>query len=192
MKKSLIIGIILVVFGFVSLIIYSYLNNKNDIHNIVESKKKEDTIPVYLDATYVAGTITSEEGNSYYVIFGNGYQYIVYMNDKDAIKLSKYLLDNPDNSKRIYGVTKEFPSKYVSNGIKFANTWLDHNHTHEEDGEDNHVHDITEEQFYEYFGYVYIDNTIKPNLIVIIITYITFVIGILFVFNYVNKRYLNS
>ncbi len=192
MKKSFIIGIILIILGFSLLIVNTYLKNKNDIHNVVESKTKEENIPVYLDATYVAGTITSEEGNSYYVIFGNGYQYIVYMNDENAIKLSKYLLDNPDDSKRIYGVTKEFPSKYVSNGIKFANTWLDNNHTHEEDGEDNHVHDITEEQFYEYFGYVYIDNTTRPNIIIDIIIYLIFIIGILFIFYYVNKRYLSN
>ena len=189
MKKSLISGIIILLLG-IGLVFYNeYLKNKNDIHTIVDSKSMEEGITVYLDATYVAGTITNDENNSYYVVFGDGFQYIVYMSDKEAIELSKYLLDNPENHKRIYGVTKKFPSEYVLNGIKFANTWLDNNHTHEEDGEENHVHDISEEDFYQYFGYVYIDNTVKINLVLEILMYVFCMVGLLFIFNYINTKY---
>ncbi len=174
----------------ISFAIYEeYLKNKNSIHGIVENRSKEEGINVYLDATYLAGTITNDEKNSYYVIFGDGFQYIVYMSDIDAVNLNKYLLDNPENHKRIYGVTRKIPSDYIEKGIKFANTWLDYNHTHEEDGEDDHIHDITEEEFYEYFGYVYLDNTVKSNIIVKIIMYALCITGFLLIFSYINKKY---
>lgn len=186
--KKLVIGIILLIMG-IGLVIYNeYNENLNNIHDIVNSASKEEGIYAYLDATYIGGMIETSEDNSYYVVFGDGFQYIVYMNNNEAIKLNKYLLDNPESNKRIYGVTKKIPNEYILDGIKFANTWLDNNHTHEDEGE-NVKHDITEEQFYEYFGYVYLDNTIKSNIMIEIFIYVICMMGVCFILSYINTKY---
>ena len=142
---------------------------------------------VYLDATFVAGTITGNNQKNYYVMFGDGVQYIVYLDKDSASKVNKYLLDNPESSYRIEGVTKLIPTKIEDNGKKFVKEWLDHSHNH--DGIiENHSHDITTEEFYQYFGYVFLDAT-KSFIIVKLFIYLTGVIGVLFVINYFNNKY---
>ncbi len=183
MKKSLIIGIILVIISL-GLTVYSeFIDTRININDITNKGLKDENKKVYLNATYVAGTIT----DNYYVMFGDGVQYIVYIDKKEANKISNYLLDNPEDSYRIEGITKLIPTYLEENGKKFVKEWLDNNHTHNEE-EENHSHDITTNDFYHYFGYVYLDTTTNNNLIKIII-YITGIAGVLFIFNYVNTKY---
>ena len=186
MKKSLIIGILFII-AFISLTVYQELINKPvNIHDLTNTASKEENARVYLNATFVAGSITGDNDNGYYVMFGDGVQYIVYMNNKKASEINKFLLDNPDNSYYIEGITKLIPNTLEENGKKFVKEWLDHSHNHNEEEHDSH--DITTDEFYQYFGYVYFDYSNSINLIKII-TFITGITGIVFIINYVNSKY---
>ena len=187
MKKALIIGIVLIS-ATIGLTIYSEFINKNvNIHDITNKGLKKENEKVYLDATFIAGTITNDDKNSFYVIFGDGVQYIVYMNNNEASKINKYLLDNPDGSYKIEGITKLIPTSMEENGKKFVKEWLDNNHTHGEENE-THSHDITTDEFYHYFGYVYLDSTSHFDLIKILI-YVTGTVGLLFIISFINTKY---
>ncbi len=182
MKTKLIMGIILLL-SCITLIIYFEVSRVN-IYEITNSGQKKADKRVYLDATYIAGTIT----DNYYVMFGDGVQYIVYISDEDAIKINRYLLDNPESSYRIEGVTKLIPTSLEENGIKFVIGWLNHSHNHGE--EESHVHDdITVDDFYHYFGYVYLDNTSNDNLVLEIIMYVFGITGLLLIINFLNTKY---
>ena len=186
--KKLIIGSILIFFT-ISFIIYNELvipkGYNTNIHEITNSGSKTQNVKVYLDATFIAGTIKNDDNNGFYVVFGDGVQYIVYMSNREAFKINKYLLANPDKSYKIVGITKEIPEDLETSGIKFINKWLDQNHNHEIE---EHSHDIKEDEFYQYFGYVYLDNSIKKNLITIFIAIIG-ITGLLLVLSYINKKY---
>ena len=187
MKKSLIIGIIFLIISL-GLVIYSeFINSPVNMYSLTNTASKKENKKAYIDSTFVAGTITGSNGKSYYVMFGNGVQYIVYMENSEANKIMKYLLDNPEDSYQIKGITKLIPATLEENGKKFVKEWLDNNHTHNE--EVNHSHDISTEEFYQYFGYVYLDNTVYENNINKLIIYITGIIGILFIVFYVNRKY---
>ena len=191
MKKYLIIGITLLI-GSLFLTINKELKEKNinyiNIHDITGSGSKLEGVYVSLDSTFIAGTITGDKNNSFYVIFGDGVQYIVYINNKKAEDIRKFLLDNPEEKYQIFGITKKIPTTLEKNGMKFIHEWLDKNHTHSEK-EDSHSHDVTVEDFYQYFGYVYLDNTIYGKITDSIIICIMSVLGVLSLFFYVNNKY---
>ena len=186
MKKILIIGIVLIVIAF-GLLIYKEFIKPVNIYTVTNSGSKEVGREVYLKATFEAGSLITDNTNGYYVMFGDGVQYIVYMNNKYADKINRYLLDNPEDSYRIEGTTKLIPSDMVEKGRRFVKEWLDKNHNHDEVKEE-HSHDIDEEEFYHYFGYVYLDTTNK-SYVVNIISYIIMMIGILFVMYFVNSKF---
>ena len=182
MKKRMIIGIIFL--GIcLSLIVYNELKNKynTNIHDVTNSASEEENIKVYLDATFVAGAIEYNNEN-YYVIFGDGVQYFVKISDKKASEISKYLLDNPEKTYKIVGITKTIPRKMEENGIKFVNYYL--NALHSDEGFE---HSITLDEFYHYFGYVYLDATTN-NVFIIILISLTGVIGVLFIFDDLVKK----
>ncbi len=189
MKKCLIIGIILIVICMVLTIHNEFINGPVNINEITNRGLKDENRKVYLDATFVAGTITSDNDNSYYVMFGDGVQYIVYISDLEATKINRYLLDNPEASYRIEGVTKLIPSSMEEDGIKFVNEWLNTNHHHdEEEIEEGHTHNITVDEFYHYFGYVYLNVESSFNFIKLII-YISGILGLTMILYYLNSRY---
>ena len=126
MKKSLVIGIISLLICF-SLTIYGEFDRGINIHEITNKGLKEENTKVYLDATFVAGSITGNNSESYYVMFGDGVQYIVHMNNKMANKINRYLLDNPESYYKIKGITKLIPETLEENGRKFVKEWLDNN-----------------------------------------------------------------
>ena len=188
MKKSLVLGIILLVVCL-SLTIYYEIRKNNfiNIYEITSKGLKTEDKESYLEATYVAGSITSDSENGFYVMFGNGVQYIVYMDNNKANRISSYLLDNPDLSYRIEGVTKLIPKTLEEKGRKFVKEWLDFNHTHENEDE-VHPHDITIEDFYQYFGYVYLDSTVNNYLLLKIFIYIFGIIGLTLIVSNVIKK----
>ena len=186
MKKIKIIGIILLVISLGLIIYKEFINPPVNIHTITNSGEKKENTKVYLDATFVAGTITGNNKESYYVMFGDGVQYIVHINNNKANKINRYLLDNPDSSYKIKGITKLIPKDMVENGRKFVKEWLDNNHNHS-GVEENHTHNITEDDFYHYFGYVYLEET---NFDIInLIIYITGITGLLIVLYAINVKY---
>ena len=184
MKKKLIIGLFLITIS-ISLAIYNEIKNKPvNIYSITNSASKDENVNVYLDASFIAGSIKSNNKN-YYVIFGEGVQYLVSIDDKQANELNNYLLNNPEDTKRIKGITKLIPNELINNGIKFIENYLEssHNHTGEV-----HEHNITEDDFYHYFGYVYFDTSNNFDIMIILII-ISGLIGIIFIADYLNKRY---
>ena len=179
MKKNLVLGIVLVLIT-IGLVIYNNYNKIN-IHEITNSGKKEVNKRVYLDATFVAGSIT----DNYYVMFGDGVQYIVKIDDIKASKINRYLLDHENDSYHLEGITKLIPKDMEENGKKFVKEWLDHAHNHEKVEE--HDHNITTDDFYHYFGYVYLDTNTFDYIK--LIYYITGIIGVLFIVNAFNTKY---
>ncbi len=186
MKKYFVIGICLLTI-FLSITIYYEIEYHKlvNIHDITSIGAKNQDVKVYLDTTFVAGTVKSEKNHSYYVMFGDGVQYLVYIDNSKANEINEYLLNHPDKSYRIEGVTKLISQDLIEPGKKFVNTWLNNNH--HEIG-DEHSHEITDDDFYHYFGHVYLD--VKANnLLIKIIIYITGTMGILMIFYYFEKKY---
>ena len=191
MKKhwEYILGIVLLV-SAVILFVYRELkikdinNNRVNIHSITNSGSKESDVNVYLKATFIAGGLASlknDKKNNFYVVFGDDVQYIVYMSKNEAKKINRYLLDNPDKTYEVTGVTKLISKSMEEYGKEFVKNWLDTNHEHEEIEENEHIHEITNEDFYTYFGYVYLDTMVKPYRLIQYLTWINMVLGIVLI-----------
>lgn len=167
-KNNILVGTVLIIIS-IGLCIYrefSYqqLSDKRiSIHDITNSGAKEEDVNAYLNASFIADALASRQNdkeNSFYVIFGDDVQYIVYLNNNDAKRINEYLLDNPNSFYRIVGKTKVIPKDLESYGRDFIKKWLDANHNHASLSED-HSHEISSAEFYEYFGYIYLDTTIS-------------------------------
>lgn len=192
MKKNLIIGFLLL-FICLGLVIYNEIkvnkinNSLVNIYGITNKGKKDEDVLVYLDTTFIAGNIMDE----YYVFFGDGVQYIVKIDNNIASRINKYLMDNPEDSYLIIGKTKLIPNTLEEPGKAFVKKWLDTNHAHHDEEDENHTHEITTEEFYQYFGHVYLDysSDVYNNILVKVFIYITGIIGGLFVLKVIIKKY---
>ena len=191
MRKYLIIGILFVI-ASLSLIFYNEarINKINkqlvNLHSITNTGKKEEGTLVYLNTTFLGGNIIDD----YYVFFGDGVQYIVRINEKEANRINDYLMDNPESYYKIRGTTKLISNVLEEPGKKFVKKWLDINHNHHDVEEENHSHDITTEEFYQYFGYVYLDYmNIYNNEFIKVLIYLTGIIGVLVIFKGINQKY---
>lgn len=185
MKKCLVTGIILIIISLGLFIYKEFINRPVNLYNITNTKKKEEGTKASFNATFVAGSITNDSDNGYYVMFSDGVQYIVYISNKEAARINRYLLDHEEDSYYIEGITKLIPSSMEENGKKFVKEWLDHAHNHEEVEE--HDHNISTEEFYQYFGYVYLDTNTFDYIKLII--YITGITGLLIVIYSLNTKY---
>lgn len=189
MKKYLIVGLVLITICLGLTIYHEFIDAPININDITNTGSKSENRRVYLNATFVAGKIVGENNTGFYVMFGDGVQYIVNISHQKANEINKYLLDNPEDSYRIEGVTKLIADGIIDDGKAFVKTWLDTNHNHhDEEVPEDHTHDITTDDFYHYFGYVYLDTTHNSYLIEIII-YITGIVGTIFILSYVNTKY---
>lgn len=186
MKKRIVVGICLIIVATL-LIIYRELRIKEDqnmltnIYSITNSGAKAENVGVYLNASYVGGSLANYKNNdkeSFFVVFGDEVQYIVYMKNSFAKEINDYLLDNPNSTKKIVGKTKIISSDMEEYGKDFIKNWLDTNHDHSNIIE-NHSHEISNEEFYQYFGYVYLEVEESPyeKYIVLNIIMYTFLIG---------------
>ena len=164
-NNRIVITIIMLLIIILCLLLF-YRNKKSDelfytnIYSITNSGAKEENIKAYIDATYIDKALANyktKSNFSFYVVFDGKVQYLVYMKNSDAKKIRNYLLDHPDETYRIIGETKVMPSGIEEDGIKFIKEWVDLKHHHEEE----HSHDIQADDFYNYFGYVYLDNSIN-------------------------------
>ncbi len=91
--------------------------------------------------------------NAFYIVYDNNYYSILYMNKKEASKITKEMVDN---GYRIEGVTKAKPNGIEEYGIEFLKKIFE---SHEEN--DGHNHDVNEEDYEDYFGNIYLDATIS-------------------------------
>ena len=187
MKKLFIVGLFFLIICL-GLVIYGEVNDKYsiNIHEITNSASKKENVKVYLNASFIGGSIKYNDIN-YYVIFADGVQYLVLISDKKASEIKKYLLDNPMSTYKIIGITKSLPDGIEEIGIKFIKNWLDSNHNHNAEDEHNHEHNITNDDFYTYFGYVYLDTNVSDYRV--IITIIVGIIGTLLTISYLIKKY---
>lgn len=162
-----------------------------DIQSITKSGAKAFNVDVFLNASFVGGKIANykkDNQRSFYCIFGDDVQYIVYMENSLAININEYLLANPNETKRIIGVTKEIPTSLEAYGKDFVKQWLDNNHEHESGDEHNHV--ITSEDFYQYFGYVYLDATVNLYNQYIVLNILIYLFGGIAGLGLLRKIYL--
>ena len=170
-----------------------------NIHEITNSGAKASDVSVLVNASFIAGplaTYENNDSNSFFVVFDSNKQYIVYLNNQDAKEKYDYLIDHPDETITINGVTKLIPETMEEYGKVFVKDWLDNVHNHNEEEKVDHTHDITTEEFYEYFGYVYVDATISRysnyqfiNILIIILAFLGLGFLITRIYNLViNKR----
>ena len=188
--KRIYVGIFLLIIC-IGLVIYNEISlSKYDtnIHDITNNATKTEGVKVYLNATLIGGGIRINDNDGYYMVFGDDVQYIVYMSNNKANKINNYLLNHPLDSYKIIGITKLIPEELEDSGKKFVSTWLDVNHKHDRDDEPD-SHNITTDDFYHYFGYVYLDNTVNNNLLIKIIICLTGITGVLIIISFVFRKY---
>lgn len=158
-NKLVIIGIT----SIIILIIFVYLRNleirnidskRDDISRLLEINDNVDKLS-FIDI-YVTPAIIAEypsDCNAFYVVYNNNYYSILYMNKKEASKITKNMVDN---GYRIYGVTKERPEDLKKYGLEFLEKIFA---SHEEG--DGHNHEINDNSYEEYFGTIYLDATVS-------------------------------
>lgn len=196
-KRILIISIILILISALLILYREYKirkldKNRVELFSITNSGAKATDINAYINATYIEGPIASYKNKDkygFYVIFDGNVQYLAYMKNSDVKKINRFLIDNPDKTKKIVGETKMLPSDIADYGKEFVKNWLDTNHHHEEIIE-NHSHDITDEEFYQYFGYIYLDTTISAFKTLTIVIYIFSLLGIMLFFDWIYNKLL--
>ncbi len=152
-------GIIATIVLFISLYLRSIEikkidSQRQDISRLLEINDNIDKLS-YVDI-YVTPAIIAEypsDSNAFYVVYNNNYYSILYMNKKEASKITK---DMVDNGYRIYGVTKERPKDIEKYGLEFLEKIFA---SHEEG--DGHNHELNENSYEEYFGTIYLDATVS-------------------------------
>ncbi len=179
-NKLIIFGII----GAVVLIFFLYLRSieiqkidsqREDISRLLEINDNVDKLS-YVDI-YVTPAIIAEypsDNNAFYIVYNNNYYCVLYMNKKEASKITK---DMVDNGYRIYGVTKERPKDIEKYGLEFLEKIFA---SHEEG--DGHNHELNENSYEEYFGTIYLDATVSKyeetktyNYIIYIMSFVIFI-----------------
>ena len=112
-------------------------------------------VDMYVTPYMIAGY--QNDDNAYYIVYDNNYYSVLYMNKKEATKITKEMVDN---GYRVMGVTKEKPEGIEEYGIEFLKKLFA---THEEG--DGHNHNVTIDDYEKYFGTIYLDTTIDyPGL----------------------------
>ena len=193
MKKVIITGISLIILSLIFLFVF--WRKEDNLHKqsirlyeITSKGALKEKVNAYIEASYIVTNIANykeDQKNSFFVIFADNVQYLVYMKNKDAKKINDYLLNNPNKTYRLYGVTKKITDDIKEYGKSFLKTYLDNNHQHEKEEENNHV--VTNDDFDHYFGYVYLDCLGKKNTIY---CYLSIIIGLSGVIAFIDYGYL--
>lgn len=179
-NKLIILGVIstviLILFLFLrSLEIKKIDSQREDISILLEINDNVDKLS-FVDI-YVTPAIIAEypsDENAFYIVYNNNYYSVLYMNKKEASKITK---DMVDNGYRIYGVTKERPKDIEKYGLEFLEKIFA---SHEEG--DGHNHELNENSYEEYFGTIYLDATISKydgtkvyNYIIYLMSFVIFI-----------------
>ena len=130
-------------------------NERISISNLLEYNDNYLNRLSYVDIHVTPYLIAEYENdsNGFYVVYDNNYYSILYMKKKEALKITK---DMVDKGFRIYGITKEKPEGMEKYGVEFLKKLFA---THDEN--DGHNHNVTEDNYEEYFGTIYLDATMK-------------------------------
>ena len=195
-NKKIIIGIIMIIIGILFLVFREEKYNsekRTNIFDITSSGAKAYNVKSYIKASYISSILANYRDNKkygFYVVFDEGVQHIVYLKNDIAEKINTYLMNNPEKTYIINGITKKMPNDIYPYAKDFVKEWLDMYHDHEE-LEDSHSHEIDEKKFYEYFGYIYLDTTVykySDFLIYNIFIYTFIVAGLMFIFEFFYKN----
>lgn len=159
-NKLIFLGIIcLIVAGVIYCLKNNAMNKINEervsMSNLLEYNDNYLNRFAYVDI-YVTPYMIAEyknDKNAFYIVYDNNYYSVLYMNKKEASKITKEMVDN---GYRIYGITKEKPEGIEEHGIEFLKKLFA---THEEG--DGHNHNVSIEDYEKYFGTIYLDATNK-------------------------------
>ena len=152
--RLLLIGILL----FVGTILLVYLGMENEkkelpepvsLNSLISEEKKDIDVYTYIDVNiepYLFAVYEEngqEEDAKYYLAMDkNNYLYILYMNEE---KLSEFKVDTiEENPIRVTGITKKIPSDIKELAISSYNELMEEEY-------------LTQENFKDYIGYLYLD-----------------------------------
>ena len=191
-NKVLILGILFILITIIICYVRELeVNNidkkRYDISNLLEindNKNKNAYVNIYVTPLMIAEY--PNDDNAFYIVYNNKYYNVLYMNKKEANKITKEMVDN---GYRINGVTKVKPDGIEKYGLEFLKKLFE---THE-DG-DGHNHKLNDNSYSEYFGDIYLDATVSKysnTTVYNIIILITGLIGGFCLLSLVYKKIIN-
>lgn len=147
-KKTILVHLLsiflFVVIVSLSIVIINKNNNKVEyLNDIIESNDYKENKNTYLTVKSISQKFAKHKKNAYYFASDGKYNYVVYLDKEEADKLFKSDLES--KPVKLYGVTKNTSNKVKELAIDTYNI----------DNEDNK---ITIEDYYSYFGDVYLDS----------------------------------
>lgn len=148
----IIIGFIIVgVFGSLFMVtmkdINSSINKKVYLNKVIEGSYKKEGKNAYLKITSISQKFAEGKKNSgYYFVSDSNYNYIVLLDNKTAKRLMKSDLESEPVF--INGITKETPNSLKTIALE------EYNHGYEENEK------ISIDDYYSYFGDIYLDQTL--------------------------------
>ena len=161
MKKNKLftIGIILIVimlftYYLRSLEVKKIDSKREDISKLLEindNVNKNAYVNIYVTPLVIAEY--PNDDNAFYIVYNNNYYSVLYMNKKEADKITKEMVND---GYRINGITRSKPDGIEKYGLEF----LEKLFASHEDG-DGHNHEINDNSYEEYFGNIYLDTTIS-------------------------------
>ena len=122
-------------------------NSEYHLNTLIKKNIDKDGKKTYLKIKSISAKIaTNKKNNGYYIVSDDKYNYIVLLTDKKANELMN--MDLEKNPVKIYGISKEINNDLKKIVIEKYNNGFD-----EKDK-------ITIEEYYSYFGDVYLDQTL--------------------------------
>ncbi len=183
MKKKnynlLFISIPLFIIGIIILVLYIYLNAPFNSIYLNDAIKNDNTTDIYanlkiVNPPYSFAKVTGEENKGYYIVYDNSYFYIAYMSDNVYHKLADA---STTNTKTIYGVTKPTNETVKNLAIKVYN-------------DSQMGNTITEADFNNYFGSIYLDVIdSKNNILYLMLSLIFFTSSLACITYYFIKNF---
>ncbi len=172
----LVLGLILIILG-----IYEVKQNEDKyiyLNNVIENQNNEENVYAYLTITnppYSFAKYEDEDNQAFYIVFDSRYFYIAYISNTLYEDLQNVSEENPIT---IYGLTASVPDEVKEIAIEVYNEGLD---------EENQ---ITIDDFNNYFGEVYLNNTSlkKLNSSFYVISIIPFTISLVFFCLFITKK----
>ena len=171
-KRTIIIGIVMIIISLVFFYLSSVQNEKDNknikyFNDILESDSKIG-LKSYLNISWLSSefAVRDDITDAFYYAYDGNYYYIVFLDKEKATELLK--MDLKNNPVKIIGVTKNIPDDVKKIAIEDYNSSI-------EDGEEK----LTYERFGRVFGNIYLDQTKSISTISNISDdYIAIVIGV--------------
>lgn len=160
----LVVGIALICWTWRTNIIEKVNSEIKDLHSIIVNENKKKNKKAYIDIKHIPYqcAVIENTTDSYYIVSDGKYMYIAFMELKDFNKLNN---DNIKNKPiRIEGITREFNEDVKKVSLEVYNEVVKEAQ-------------LTESEFDNYFGVVYLDTVMKPKDVAFIPTLVSMFIG---------------